>query len=553
MGKKIFLLLTGLCLLLSCAKDDSGIGDSLSIQISVSVHTFGAEGGTVMIDVRSDDEWLISSEIPEWLSVKYISESRLSFNAISNETGDKRSCKIIFQCGDVSQTLYIYQRDIDKLNFIGDKNILLPSDKSEFSVKVDANVEYDVLVLTEGDEWLAQKRLAIGGGSGNIDLSCKKSMSDILNDRVVFIVEENESEQSRSCIVVIRNDEISLSDTLHITQAGKNTSGPEDTAGDTWVDGEWVALQKASAGSVNLVIMGDGFTSEHLSKGGYYQSCMEQAFDYFFSLEPYSTYRDYFNVYMVVAESEDEGVGNKHASGISSFKNKFGTAYGSGTEIVCNADVIFEYARKVNDLEQDEIMTVLVVLNSDKYAGTAYLYKEGSNIALCPMSTEDAPNDFQGIVRHEAGGHAFGLLCDEYVYYDKNMPQNRILDIKEWQELGFYLNLDFTDNISDVLWSDLIGKDKYEAVGVYEGGYEYRYGVWRCEENSCMNNNIPYYNAQSRKCIVQRIMSLSGFEFSIDDFMCRDMASVDEVKTRVYNYVEKYFEPLAPPVLNASL
>ena len=46
-------------------------------------------------------------------------------------------------------------------------------------------------------------------------------------------------------------------------------------------------------------------------------------------------------------------------------------------------------------------------------------------------------------------------------------------------------------------------------MGVYEGGYEYQYGVWRSEENSCMNNNVPYFNVQSRWAIVNRIMKFS--------------------------------------------
>ena len=64
------------------------------------------------------------------------------------------------------------------------------------------------------------------------------------------------------------------------------------------------------------------------------------------------THRNYFNVYAVFAESKEEGVGEKDAW--KETKNKFGTAFGTGTEIVCNDDLVFEYARKVKGLSADK-------------------------------------------------------------------------------------------------------------------------------------------------------------------------------------------------------
>ena len=88
--------------------------------------------------------------------------------------------------------------------------------------------------------------------------------------------------------------------------------------------------------------------------------------------------------------------------------------------------------------------------------------------------------------------------------------------------------------------------DKYAPVGAYEGGYEYQYGVWRSEENSCMNNNIPYYNVQSRWNIVNRIMQLSDIEFSVQDFIENDHPIYPK-GSRGLNTWEK-FVPLGNPV-----
>ena len=61
----------------------------------------------------------------------------------------------------------------------------------------------------------------------------------------------------------------------------------------------------------------------------------------------------------------------------------------------------------------------------------------------------------------------------------------------EGTAFGFQLNLDFTSDLSGILWKDFVGLPDYPEVGAYKGGSQYQYGVWRSEENSCMNNNIP--------------------------------------------------------------
>lgn len=61
-----------------------------------------------------------------------------------------------------------------------------------------------------------------------------------------------------------------------------------------------------------------------------------------------------------------------------------------------------------------------------------------------------------------------------------------------------------------------------------------------------MNNNIPYYNVQSRWCIVNRIMQLSDIEFSVQDFINNDNP-VYPVSGRALNVWED-FRPLGNPV-----
>lgn len=47
-------------------------------------------------------------------------------------------------------------------------------------------------------------------------------------------------------------------------------------------------------------------------------------------------------------------------------------------------------------------------------------------------------------------------------------------------------------------------------------------GVFRSEQNSCMNNDIPYYSTISRESIVKRIKRYAGETFSFEEFVRND-------------------------------
>lgn len=425
----------------------------------------------------------------------------------------------------------VIQATPKKLLFVGEKKYSIGDSAQIIKLKVSCNVDYSINIAVEADDWIKQAFNGIPKDEGGKLIEVFGSYRTLIVE-----VEENNTNKERHAEIIISNEAYKLSDTLSIIQSARK---------DYYTDGKYQKVQEGSRGNTNLIIMGDGFTKKDLMYNGRYKTIMQQAADYFFSIDPYKSYRDYFNVYAVVAESEEEGVGEKGTW--KETKNKFGSAFGTGTEIVCNSDLVFEYARKVKELPADKPLTIIVVLNSTKYAGTTYLYSNGNSIALCPMSDEPSPNDFEGLIHHEAGGHGFGFLCDEYVYYQTTMPESRKQDIRKWQKLGYQMNLDFTNDPSAILWESFLGMKKYSKVGAYEGGYEYQYGVWRSEENSCMNNNIPYFNVQSRWSIVRRIMELSGKEFSISDFIENDNFIYPEsTETRSV----KEFIPLGSPKWN---
>lgn len=293
-------------------------------------------------------------------------------------------------------------------------------------------------------------------------------------------------------------------------------------------DGEVQALQTATKGSgIDIVLMGDCYDAQDIATGKYLQD-MTDAYNAFFAIEPYATYKDYFNVNVVYAMSKESGIGT-----VNTIKDsKFGSTLSK--RIMFNKqDDVFTYAQNKPGINLSRSLVILVV-NTSVYEGITYMYGDGSAIALCPKSKVAYPYDFRGIVQHEAGGHGFGKLADEYIYHNAFITDCDCCDGCDHGEIfnnykirGWYKNLEFTGDMHQVAWSHLIFNPSYsDKVDVYEGGYMHNRGVFRSEPTSCMNNNIPYYSAISRQAIVERILDYSGEGFTLEKFYAKDNFNV---------------------------
>ncbi len=299
-------------------------------------------------------------------------------------------------------------------------------------------------------------------------------------------------------------------------------------------DGDLITHQKATVGNgVNIVLMGDCFDAKDISEGKYVKA-MQDAYTYFFDIEPYKTYKDYFNVYSVVGMSADSGMGT-----VNTIREaRFGSQYTLNEGVSPDFETVFAGActAPIND----DVATTLVILveNDNEYDGLCYMWGDGSAVAIVPMSTDPAPYDFQGIVHHEAGGHGFGKLADEYIYHNAFIHTcgcpccGHDDKIDEMKTYGFYENISLTGNMQKVPWAHMIYDPQYSnVVDVYEGAYMHTRGVFRSELTSCMNNNIAYYNAISREAMVKRIMKYAGEEYSYEAFKAKDYESLTSAST----------------------
>ena len=299
---------------------------------------------------------------------------------------------------------------------------------------------------------------------------------------------------------------------------------------------EWITLQKATKGrngGINIVLLGDGYNAKDIADGDYLKH-IKQEVEHFFGIEPYKTYRNYFNVYTAIPLSTESGVGTVNTIRY----NRFSTTFTGGVGLKADYDEIFSYALGAPTVNKDNLKETLIIIvpNSTDYGGICQMWPDGSAIAFCPLSTYGYPLDTRGVVQHEAGGHGFGKLGDEYIYHNAFIDAcgcsccGHVMEFNNAKALGWYDNLSLTGKMHNVGWSHLIFDDRYsDIVDIYEGGYMHNRGVFRSEQNSCMNNDIPYYSTISRESIVKRIKRYAGETFSFEEFVKYDKRDAGDV------------------------
>ena len=321
-------------------------------------------------------------------------------------------------------------------------------------------------------------------------------------------------------------------------------------------DGKVTTMQSATKGKgINVVLMGDAYSDRQIADGTY-GADMKYIYDNLFAEEPYKSFKDYFNVYSVNVVSATEG----YDYGSTALDGYFG----GGTLVGGNDVKCFEYAVKAVDKSAMDEALVVVAMNSDNYAGTCYMYYPsytngtyGSGMSVAYFPKGGDKDTFARLLHHEACGHGFAKLADEYAYENLGtVPSDYVLQIQSQQSSwGWWKNVDFTNDLSAVRWSRFISDARYadEGLGTYEGGLTYWSGVWRPTENSIMRYNTGGFNAPSREAIYYRIHKLAygdSWEYDYEDFVKYDEINRKASSSVHWNvFKPENYRPLHPPVV----
>lgn len=352
----------------------------------------------------------------------------------------------------------------------------------------------------------------------------------------------------------------------------------EDTFGDLPSGVERYMTHTKGSKPVCIAVLGDAFTANEQDK---FKSAAHKAVDALFSVEPYKTYKDYFNVYIMPAVSNESGasVTDGYGNITEPHDTYFATRWGGAAykDMETNSARVFHFVSYRcpeilnGELTIDEV-PVLLIVNDNRYAGTCWNWTVGRSIGIVPTvyadtggklmvgfmkqvpENNESPDSelrsvtgeelsaigspvvgtWLNIVIHEFGGHSFGKLADEY-WYDTIRGEGPI-DAHTWTEPR---SLNISASYNDVLWQSEVldvmnGKTDITVdpekigfyssrEGIFQGGALCALGRWRSEFVSCMIDNRLYFSLWQRMLIVKRIMSLAGETFDLQDFYDKDV------------------------------
>ena len=322
-------------------------------------------------------------------------------------------------------------------------------------------------------------------------------------------------------------------------------------------DGEVKQLQTATKGDgIDIVLMGDAY-SDRLIADGTYDQTMQTAMEKFFEVEPYKSFRDHFNVYSVTAVSKNEVYTNTSETAFAGY-------FGGGTLVGGNDQRAFYYAQQAIGEERMDEALIVVMMNSTAYAGTCYMYNptvgdygDGISVSYFPVG-EDTESLGQ-LIHHEAAGHGFSKLGDEYAYQHMGaIPESEIASARTMAEYGWWKNIDFTNDPTKVKWNHFLTDSRYtnDGLGVYEGAFTYWTGAYRPTQNSIMNTNVGGFNAPSRESIYYRIHKLAygeDWEYDYEEFVEWDAKNRTTTRGIPYRLdIPNNFQPTHPPVVVKS-
>lgn len=297
------------------------------------------------------------------------------------------------------------------------------------------------------------------------------------------------------------------------------------------------SLQTHTVGEgIRLVFVGDGFSDRQIATG-YYQRLMDKAVEMYFNVTPFAEFRELFDVWSIDAISVVEGCSldaTEDEPNNSAFKSFFGTGTIAGGDVYACVDIAAPVLGATLSHQLNSMF--VVIMNSHKYAGATYLFYyngcntnfgEGWAFSFLPLAQDD--ERFCRLIHHEADGHGFAKLADEYLPRDgeRSITASARATYDLYTSMGWYKNIDVTPDAAVVKWSSYISDPEYqdEGIGVYEGANIFTYGFYRPTESSIMKNNQGEFNAPSREAIWYRIQKLAyGIDKAYDmaDFRAWD-------------------------------
>jgi len=391
-----------------------------------------------------------------------------------------------------------------------------------------------------------------------------------------------------------------------ITSLGTIDLGDALDGADPYKTIQYKTATKSGIRPVTFAVVPEGFTQDEMET---YEMLAQSAVNTIFSVEPFKTYEEYFNVYILKVPSNESGARISDGTAEEQardcyFESTWPKESYSGME--ANDGKLFGFVANncpdiLDGTHTIREVPVLMIINDSRYGGINWTYSDGKAYCMAPYSrnggalawaypeveAEDDINttgtvqtpkgryaeinsnssstnvgNWLNIVVHEFGGHCFSRLKDEYWYEDREKEAVAYMDTYRWTvPFGMnvsvtYTNPGFDSQAKQDGWQHLldnqealVAKDpNYGRIGIFQGGDVSIHNRWRSERISCMIDNRFYFSAFQREIIVKRILSLAGETFNFNTFLAKDV-TLDPNRDVASSPVMGVRDPVTPRVM----
>lgn len=180
-----------------------------ALTISSSSYTVLSSGGTIDITIKTNISYSyqICNEAETWihpLSTKALETSTLTFSIDENTELTNREGEIIITGGEFSETIKIYQESATPSIIVSEQNIAVGAQGETIAIEVKGNVNATPHIPSEID-WISE-------------VSTKAWSTNTY----YFLINPNESYESRTATIAFVNEDNGLNESVVITQMQKN-------------------------------------------------------------------------------------------------------------------------------------------------------------------------------------------------------------------------------------------------------------------------------------------------------------------------------------------
>ncbi|MET9780650.1 M64 family metallopeptidase [Nocardiopsis alba] len=283
----------------------------------------------------------------------------------------------------------------------------------------------------------------------------------------------------------------------------------ERTAEATTLDGaEVVPVQVTGDPSerFNLVLLGDGYTTEEMPD---FHEQVERHLNVQWSIEPFRSYRHYFNVYVVETPSAESGVDCDPVHGWERRDTALGMGFFNGCDesalerlLTVDAASANAAADLVPGVTEDN-RQILALANSETYGGA------GGRLA-----TASSDNALSALISPHELAHSLGRLQDEYPYYFRDTSLGRY-DGGEPDSAHHTLMTSEEMLSQEAKWWRWLGEESESGGTIaaadpdgHEGGLYHSEGIWRPSDHSMLKTLGYYFDQVGREVMTHRISGL---------------------------------------------